>query len=87
MRSIDARVGTIAASVLMTVLMFSGIALAQAEEVKSEDSPAIALLCLGPIFLLILPFVTLLQKFLCRRSRDGGRLCSLTIIRASYSEK
>ena len=56
MRSIDARVGTITASVLMTVLMFSGIALAQAEEAGSEDSP-IALLCLGPIFLIILPFV------------------------------
>jgi len=56
MRSIDARVGTITASVLMTVLMFSGIALAQAEEAGSEDSP-LALLCLGPIFLIILPFV------------------------------
>ena len=56
MRSIDARVGTITASVLMTVLMFSGIALAQAEEPGSEESP-IALLCLGPIFLIILPFV------------------------------
>ena len=57
MRSIDARVGTITASVLMTVLLFSGIALAQAEEVRSEDSPAIALLCLGPILLFSLPFV------------------------------
>ena len=56
MRSIDARLGTITASVLMMVLMFSGIALAQAEEAGSEDSP-IALLCLGPIFLIILPFV------------------------------
>ena len=57
MRSIDARVGTIAASVLMTALLFSGVALAQAEETNAEDSPAIALLCLGPIFLIILPFV------------------------------
>ena len=57
MRSIDARVGTIAASVLMTALTFSGAALAQAEETNAEDSPAIALLCLGPIFLIILPFV------------------------------
>ena len=57
MRSIDARVGTIAASVLMTALIFSGAALAQAEETNAEDSPAIALLCLGPIFLIILPFV------------------------------
>ena len=57
MRSIDARVGTIAASVLMTVLIFSGVALAQAEQTNAEDSPAIALLCLGPIFLIILPFV------------------------------
>jgi len=57
MRSIDARVGTIAASVLMTVLVFSSVALAQAEETNAEDSPAIALLCLGPIFLIILPFI------------------------------
>ena len=57
MRSTDAKWGTIAASVMMTVLMFSGFALAQAEEVKSEDSPAIALLCLGPILLISLPFV------------------------------
>ena len=57
MRSIDARMGTIAASVLMTALLFSGVALAQAEEANAEDSPAIALLCLGPIFLVILPFV------------------------------
>ena len=57
MRSIDSKAGTIAASVMMTVLMFSGFALAQAEEVKSEDSPAIALLCLGPILLFSLPFV------------------------------
>ena len=57
MRSIDAKVGTITSSVMMPVLMFSGFALAQAEEVKSEDSPAIALLCLGPILLFSLPFV------------------------------
>ena len=57
MRSMDARLGTIAASVLMMVLIFSGVALAQAEETNAEDSPAIALLCLGPIFLIILPFV------------------------------
>ena len=57
MRSTVAKWGTIAASVMMTVLMFSGFALAQAEEVKSEDSPAIALLCLGPILLFSLPFV------------------------------
>ena len=57
MPSIDAKVRTITASVVMTVLTFSGFALAQAEEVKSEETPAIALLCLGPIFLIILPFV------------------------------
>ena len=57
MRSTDAKWGAIAASVMMTVLMFSGFALAQAEEVKSEDSPAIALLCLGPVLLFSLPFV------------------------------
>ena len=57
MRSIDARVGTIAASVLMTALVFSGVVLAQAGETNAEDSPEIALLCLGPIFLIILPFI------------------------------
>ena len=57
MRSKEARVGTIAASVLMTALLFSGVALGQAEESNAEDSPAIVLLCLGPIFLIILPFV------------------------------
>ena len=57
MRSIDARVGTIAASVLMTVLVFSSVAMAQAGETNAEDSPEIALLCLGPIFLIILPFI------------------------------
>ena len=57
MRSIHARAGTIAASVLMTALIFSGAALAQAEATNAEDSPPIALLCLGPIFLIILPFV------------------------------
>ena len=34
MRSIDAKVTTITASVMMTVLTFSGFALAQAEEVE-----------------------------------------------------
>ena len=57
MRSIDARVGTIAASVLMTALMFSGIALGQAEGKEVEDSSPMLLLCLGPIFLIVLPFV------------------------------
>ena len=56
MRSIDVRVGTIAVSVLMTALMFSGVAIGQAEEANAEESP-LALLCLGPIFLIILPFV------------------------------
>ena len=57
MRSMGSRVGTLTASVVMAVLLFSVVAVAQAEEVKSEDSPAIALLCLGPILLFSLPFV------------------------------
>ena len=57
MRSMGSRVGTLTASVVMAVLLFSVVAMAQAEEVKSEDSPAIALLCLGPILLFSLPFV------------------------------
>ncbi len=57
MRSIDARVGTLTASVLMTVLLFSGVAMAQAEEVRSEDSPFILLCCFGPFVLFVFPFV------------------------------
>ena len=57
MRTIDARVGTITASVLMTVLMFSSVALGQSEGQDVEPFPGMALLCLGPIFLIILPFV------------------------------
>ena len=57
MRTIDARVGTITASVLMTVLMFSSVALGQSEGQDVEPFSGMALLCLGPIFLIILPFV------------------------------
>ena len=57
MRSIGARVGTIAASVLMTALVFSGVALGQTEGQEAEPFSGAALLCLGPIFLVILPFV------------------------------
>ena len=57
MRSVDARVGTITASLLMTVLMFSSVALGQAEDQEVEPFSGAALLCLGPIFLIILPFV------------------------------
>ena len=57
MRSVDARVGTITASLLMTVLMFSSVALGQTEGQEVEPFSGAALLCLGPIFLIILPFV------------------------------
>ena len=57
MRSVDARVGTITASLLMTVLMFSSVALGQTEGQETEPFSGAALLCLGPIFLIILPFV------------------------------
>ncbi len=55
MRSIDARVGTLTASVLMTVLLFSGVAMAQeAERVSASDDPPIVLICLGPFILISL---------------------------------
>ena len=57
MRSIDARVGTLTASVLMTGLLFSGVAMGQAEEIRSEDTPFVLFFCLGPILLISLPFV------------------------------
>ena len=57
MRSIDARVGTLTASVLMSVLLFSVIAMAQTDEAPKEDSPIILILCLGPLLLISLVFV------------------------------
>ena len=55
MRSIDARVGTLTASVLMLVLLFSGAAMAaKAEGTPSEDPPLILLCCIGPFLLISL---------------------------------
>jgi len=56
MRSIDARVGTLTASVLVLVLLFSGVAMAQVDEAPKED-PSFILLCVGPFLLIALGFV------------------------------
>ena len=57
MRSIDARVRALTVSLLLSVLLFSGVAMAQADEAPKEDSPLILILCLGPIILICLIFV------------------------------
>jgi uncharacterized protein YbjQ (UPF0145 family) len=57
MRSIDARVGTLTASVLVLVLLFSGVAMAQVDEAPKEDAPLILLCCIGPFILIALGFV------------------------------
>jgi len=57
MRSIDARVGTLTASVLVLVLLFSGAAMAQVDEAPKEDAPLILLCCIGPFILIALGFV------------------------------
>ena len=57
MRSIDARVRALTASLLLSVLLFSGVAMAQADEAPKEDNPLILILCLGPILLICLIFV------------------------------
>jgi len=57
MRFIDARVGALTASLLLSVLLFSGVAMAQADEAPKEDSPIILILCLGPLLLISLVFV------------------------------
>ena len=57
MRSIDARVRTLTVSLLLSVLLFSGVVMAQADEAPKEDSPLILILCLGPIILICLIFV------------------------------
>ena len=54
MRSIDARVGTLTTSVLMLVLLFSGVAMAQADEAPKEDLSFILLCCVGPFLLIAL---------------------------------
>ena len=56
MRSIDARVGTLTTSVLMLVLLFSGVAMAQADEAPKEDPSFILLCCVGPFLLIALGF-------------------------------
>ena len=57
MRSIDARVRALTVSFLLSVLLFSGVAMAQADEAPKEDSPLILILCLGPIILICVIFV------------------------------
>ena len=57
MRSIDARVRALTVSLLLSVLLFSGVVMAQADEAPKEDSPLILILCLGPIILICLIFV------------------------------
>lgn len=56
MRSIDARVGTLTASVLMLVLLFSGVAMAQADNAPNEDTPFLLICCFGPFLLIALGF-------------------------------
>jgi len=56
MRSIDARARTLTASLLLSVLLFSGIAMAQAVESRSEEPNIIFLCCLGPFLLISLGF-------------------------------
>ena len=55
MRSIDARVGTLTASLLLSVL-FSGVAMAQESVSASEDSPFILIFCFGPFLLIAVGF-------------------------------
>ena len=57
MRSTDARARTLIASSMLSVLLFSGVVMAQADEAPKEDSPLILILCLGPIILICLIFV------------------------------
>ncbi|MDP6213070.1 MAG: hypothetical protein QGF32_05925, partial [Candidatus Thalassarchaeaceae archaeon] len=56
MRSTDARERTLIASSMLSVLLFSGVAMAQAAEARSEDSPFIMMCCLGPLLLISLGF-------------------------------
>ena len=52
MRSVDARVGTLTASLMLSVLLFSGVAIAQAQGSEAEDQSFVFFCCIGP-FLLI----------------------------------
>ena len=56
MRSIDARVRILTASLLLSVLLFSGVAMAQESASASDDSPFILIFCFGPFLLIALGF-------------------------------
>jgi len=56
MRSIGARVRTLTASLLLSVLLFSGAAMAQESVSATEDSPFILICCFGPFLLISLGF-------------------------------
>ncbi len=56
MRSIDARVRTLTASLLLSVLLFSGVAMAQAGSDAEPMPNFIFLCCIGPILLISLGF-------------------------------
>jgi len=56
MRSIGARARTLTASLLLSVLLFSGVAMAQAADAPSEDTPFILICCFGPFLLISLGF-------------------------------
>ena len=56
MRSIDARVRTLTASLLLSVLLFSGVVMAQESVSAKEDPPFILICCLGPFLLISLGF-------------------------------
>ena len=56
MRSIDARVRTLTASLLLSVLLFSGVAMAQESVSAKEDPPFILICCFGPFLLISLGF-------------------------------
>ena len=57
MRSIGARVRTLTASLLLSVLLFSSVAMAQAEGVAASDPPLFMLFCIGPFLLIAMGFV------------------------------
>ena len=56
MRSIEARVRTLTASLLLSVLLFSGAAMAQESVSATEDPPFILICCFGPFLLISLGF-------------------------------
>jgi len=56
MRSIDARVRTLTASLLLSVLLFSGVVMAQESVSAKEDPPFILICCFGPFLLISLGF-------------------------------